>query len=203
GQDRDRAEQVAAGEAHGVHPRRADHRPAPGGRRAAVGVVEPAGGRRSHGAPDPAPPGRDQDGRPRDRPGTGGPSRGRRGGGGGGGGGDAGRRRRVPAVAHGALPQGAPAGVVADDFIPLLRSGLQVFVATPMGGRGSCRAGRAVASLGRRRLGRSLALPPPVSPSSLAKLVTTPYSPASMMLTDSTPLGQAAGPPRPLRPARP
>ena len=66
-QDRDRAEQAAAVEAHGLHPRRADHGPAPGGRRAAAGVVEPAGRRRAHGAADRAPPGRDQDRRPRDR----------------------------------------------------------------------------------------------------------------------------------------
>ncbi len=35
-----------------------------------LGVSESAGRRRSHGTPDRAPPGRDQDGRPRDRPGT-------------------------------------------------------------------------------------------------------------------------------------
>ena len=38
-QDRDRAEQAAALEAHGVHPGRADHGTAPGGHRAAAGVA--------------------------------------------------------------------------------------------------------------------------------------------------------------------
>ena len=66
-QDRDGAEQAAAVEAHRLHPGRADHRPAPGGRRAAARVAEPAGRCRPHRAPDRASPGRDQDRRPRDR----------------------------------------------------------------------------------------------------------------------------------------
>ena len=107
-QDRHRAEQAAAVEAHRLHPRRADDRPAPGGRRAAAGVAEPAGRRRAHGAADRASPGRDQDGRPRDRPGPGGRPRRRRGGGDG----HAGGRRRVQGVAHRAVPEGAPESLI-------------------------------------------------------------------------------------------
>ena len=51
-----------------LHPRRADDRPAPRRHRAAARVAEPAGRRRPHGDAHRAPPGRDQDGRPRDRP---------------------------------------------------------------------------------------------------------------------------------------
>ena len=57
---------------------------------------------------DRASPGRDQDGRPRDRPGAGGRARRRRSGGDG----HAGGGRRVQGVAHRVVPEGAPAGVM-------------------------------------------------------------------------------------------
>ena len=106
-QDRDGAEQAAAVQAHGLHPRRADHGAAPGGRRAAARVFEPAGGRGTHGAADRAPSGCDQDGRSRDRPGARGRARRRAGGGDG----HAGRCRGVQGVAHGTVPEGALARV--------------------------------------------------------------------------------------------
>ena len=71
-QDRDGVEQAAAVEAHRVHPRRADHGPAPRRCGAAAGVPEPPGGRGPHGAGDRASSGCDQDRRSRDRPGAGG-----------------------------------------------------------------------------------------------------------------------------------
>ena len=77
-QDRDRAEQAAALEAHALHPRRADDRTAPGRRRAAARRAESAGGCRPHGAADRASSRRDQDGRSRDRPRAGGRPRWRR-----------------------------------------------------------------------------------------------------------------------------
>ena len=55
-----------------LHPRRADDRPAPGGRRAAARIAQPAGRRRAHRAPDRASPRRDQDRRPCDRSRSGG-----------------------------------------------------------------------------------------------------------------------------------
>ena len=108
-QDRDRAEHAAALEAHGLHPRRADDRPAPGRRRAAARIAEPAGRRRAHGAADRASPRRDQDRRSRDRPRAGGRARRR----GSRRDGDAGRGRGVQGVAHRAVPQVASPGEVA------------------------------------------------------------------------------------------
>lgn len=52
----------SAVEAHRLHPARADHRAAPGGRRASARVGEPAVGRRAHVALNRAPPGSDQEG---------------------------------------------------------------------------------------------------------------------------------------------
>ena len=53
---------------HPVHPRRAHHRPALRGRRAAAGHAEPARGPGQHGRRDRAQPGCDQDGGQADRP---------------------------------------------------------------------------------------------------------------------------------------
>ena len=60
-QDRHGAEQAAAIEAHGLYPRRADDRPAPGGRRASAGITQPTRRRRPHRALDRASHGRHQD----------------------------------------------------------------------------------------------------------------------------------------------
>ena len=93
-------------QAHGLHFGRADDRPAPGGRREAVGVLEPAGGRGAHGDGDRASPGCDQDGGLRDRSGPRRRACGRAGSG------DrhAGRYRGVQGVVHRALPESTSCG---------------------------------------------------------------------------------------------
>ena len=105
-QDRGRDEQAAAGEAHGVHPGRADDGAPPRGCGAAAHVAQQAGGRGAHGDPDRASRGRDQDGGSRHRSRAGGWARGR----GDRGDGDAGGRGGVQGVAYGAVPQGASQG---------------------------------------------------------------------------------------------
>ena len=102
-QDRDRARQAAARQAHALHPRRADDRPAPGRRRATARLAESAGRCRAHGAPHRAPHGRHQGGRSRHRSWAGGRSRRR----GGGRHRDAGRCGSLQDLAHGTVSQAA------------------------------------------------------------------------------------------------